>query len=65
MGVGPAYFVLADHFPEVCEPGTPLTYSDYKIWKVLPGQTFDLANRPTAGYYLRSVIDGQISANPY
>ena len=64
-GDGPAYFVLADHAPEVCLPRTPLTYPNYKIWKVLPGGTFDLHNRPTLGYYLRSVSNGVISADPY
>src|SRR5262245_20617076 len=28
MGDGPAYLVLADHFPERCEPKQPLSYSD-------------------------------------
>jgi cyanophycinase-like exopeptidase len=65
MGDGPAYFVLADHAPEVCQAGTPLTYSNFKIWKVLSGGTFNLQNRPTTGYYLRSVTNGVISANPY
>jgi cyanophycinase-like exopeptidase len=65
MGDGPAYFVLADHFPEVCEPRTPLTYSDYKIWKVPAGGTFDLANRPTTGFYLVSVTNGVLSGDPY
>jgi cyanophycinase-like exopeptidase len=65
MGAGPAYFVLADHLPEVCAPATPLTYSDFKIWKVPAGGTFDLADRPALGYYLRSVTDGVLSANPY
>jgi cyanophycinase len=65
MGDGPAYFILADHAPEVCLPGTPLTYSNYKIWKVNTGGTFDLRNRPTSGYYLRSVNNGVINANPY
>jgi cyanophycinase len=65
IGAGPAYFVLADHAPEVCQPGVPLTYSNYKIWKVLPGGTFDLRNRPTTGYYLRSVTNGVISSDPY
>ena len=37
MGDGPAYFVLGDHAPEVCQPGVPLTYSNYKIWKVTTG----------------------------
>ena len=65
IGDGPAYFILADHAPEVCQPGVPLTYSNYKIWKVLSGGTFDLKNRPTTGYYLRSVNNGVISSNPY
>src|SRR5262245_8642815 len=65
IGDGPAYFVLADHAPEVCQPGVPLTYSNYKIWKVPAGGTFDLGNRPATGYYLRSVTNGVISADPY
>jgi cyanophycinase-like exopeptidase len=65
VGDGPAYFIFADHAPEVCQPKTPLTYSNYKIWKVNAGGTFNLANRPTTGYYLRSVNNGVIDQNPY
>lgn len=65
VGDGPAYFVLADHAPEVCVAGTPLTYSNFKIWKVPSGGTFNLMNRPTGGYYLRSVTNGLLSADPY
>ncbi len=65
VGAGPAYFVLADHAPEVCRARTPLTYSNFKIWKVPTGGTFDLSNRPTTGFYLRSVTAGVINANPY
>jgi len=65
MGGGPAYFVLADHAPEVCQPGVPLTYSNFKIWRVPAGGTFDLRNRPQNGYYLRSVANGVIDADPY
>lgn len=65
MGDGPAYFVLGDHMPEVCQSGSPLTFSNYKIWKVPSGGTFDLRTRPTSGYYLRSVSNGVISSNPY
>ena len=65
MGDGPAYFVLADHFPEVCEPRTPLTYSNFKIWKVPAGGTFNLASRPTTGFYLISVTGGTLSGDPY
>ncbi|MEW6491169.1 MAG: Type 1 glutamine amidotransferase-like domain-containing protein [Cyanobacteriota bacterium] len=65
MGKGPAYFVLGDHMPEVCEPQTPLTFSNYKIWRVKSGDTFNLKNRPQTGYYLKSVTNGKIDSNPY
>ncbi len=65
LGNGAAYFVFADHAPEICQPNQPLTYSNFKIWKVLPNQTFDLQNRPTAGFYQISVSNGVLSANPY
>ncbi len=65
LGAGPAYFILADHPPEVCRPGVPLTYSDFKIWKVPAGGTFDLKHRPVDGYYMRSVNKGVVNADPY
>jgi cyanophycinase-like exopeptidase len=65
VGNGPAYFILADHAPQVCQPGQALTYSGFKIWKVPAGGTFDLRNRPANGYYLRSVNAGVIDADPY
>ena len=64
-GEGNAYFVLADHFPEVCQAKTPLTYSAYKMWRRSPGETFDLRNRPTTPDYTISVTDGVLSASPY
>ncbi|MEH2311213.1 MAG: Type 1 glutamine amidotransferase-like domain-containing protein [Nostoc sp.] len=65
MGRGAVYFVLGNHVPEVCQSRTPLTFSNYKIWKVRRGDTFNLKNRPTSGYYLRSVKRGRIDSNPY
>lgn len=65
VGEGPAYFILGDHGPEVCEPGQPLTYSNFKIWKAEKGRTFDLRRRPKAGYYTVSVDGGKLSRNPY
>lgn len=65
MGRGAAYFVLGDHPPEICKPGKPLTYYDYKIWRVPYGDTFNLRNLPTRGYYLRSVKRGRFSSDPY
>lgn len=65
MGAGPAYLILADHRPEVCAPGQPLTYSNYKLWKMASGQSFSLKERPKTGYYLVSVEKGKILSNPY
>jgi cyanophycinase len=65
IGAGAAYFVLADHVPEVCQPRTPLTYSNYKIWRVEAGRRFNLRSRPSSGYYLRSVDNGIITRDPY
>ncbi|MCI4063921.1 hypothetical protein MRQ36_15515 [Micromonospora sp. R77] len=60
-----AYVVLGDHQPEVAVAGQPLTYSNFKIWKLAGGQTYDFANRPTCGYYLKSVRAGVPDANLY
>jgi cyanophycinase len=65
LGAGAAYLVLADHPPEVCERGEPLTFSDYKIWRFERGESFDLSDRPSTGFYLRSVTRGELSADPY
>lgn len=65
MGRGAAYFVLGDHKPEVCQPQTPLSFNDYKIWKLRSGDTFDLNDRQKKGYYLRSVIKGRFNSDPY
>jgi cyanophycinase len=65
MGTGPAYLVLADHEPEDCAPGQPLTFSNYKIWKFEQGKTFSLKKRPKTGYYTVSVNKGVLSGNPY
>jgi cyanophycinase len=65
LGEGPVYVILADHGPEVCRAGQPLSYRDFKLWRLGPGQTFDFAHRPVSGFYLRSVINGVISADPY
>ncbi|WP_411104216.1 pre-peptidase C-terminal domain-containing protein [Streptomyces sp. cmx-4-9] len=60
-----AYVVLGDHQPEQASAGKPLTYSNYKIWHLAAGQTYDFKNRPTCGYYLRSVTNGVADANLY
>ncbi|MFJ6940508.1 pre-peptidase C-terminal domain-containing protein [Streptomyces sp. NPDC101132] len=60
-----SYVVLGDHQPEQAVARKPLTYTNYKIFKLAPGATFDFAHRPTCGYYLRSVIAGVPDANLY
>lgn len=60
-----AYVVHGDHQPERAVAGRPLTYTDYKIWRLSPGATFDFADRPVCGFYRRSVIDGVADANLY
>ena len=65
VGEGPAYFILGDHAPELCEPKRPLTYTDYKVWKLAPGDTFDLARRPKKGFKLVGVREGKPTDNLY
>jgi cyanophycinase len=65
FGAGPAYVVLGDHFPERALPGRPLTYCGFKIWRVPTGLSYDLRNRPTAGFYTVDVNDGVILRDPY
>ena len=63
-----AYFVLADHAisgTDKVAAKQPLSYANFKIWKVPAGGTFNLANRPSLGYYTISVSNGLLSANPY
>ncbi|MEU3726422.1 hypothetical protein [Streptomyces sp. NPDC031705] len=60
-----AYVVLGDHQPEKVAYGQPLTYSDFKIWRLTSGRTFDFKNRPTCGFYLKSVTNGVADSNLY
>ncbi|MEU3460750.1 pre-peptidase C-terminal domain-containing protein [Streptomyces sp. NPDC006733] len=60
-----AYVVLGDHTPERAVSGQSLTFSNYKIWRLTNGSTFDFANRPTCGYYLKSVTNGVPDSNLY
>jgi cyanophycinase len=63
---GSAYLILGDHQPEVCEPKTPISFSNYRIWRIRSGEEFALKNLPTTGYYQVSVKQGRLSSsNPY
>ncbi|WP_189719236.1 hypothetical protein [Streptomyces chryseus] len=59
------FVVLGDHRAERADPDRYLTYYDYKIWRLRPGQTYDFKNRPTCGYYLRSIVTGVADDNLY
>lgn len=65
FGEGPAYFVLADHFPHDVVPGRPLNYCGFKVWRVNSGLSYDLRNRPNVGFTSIDVRDGVILSNPY
>lgn len=59
-----AYMVLLDIVPTTCVAGSPLTASGFKVWKLLPGQTFNFATRPTTGFsYTLSVNAGVITSS--
>ena len=55
-----AYLVEADHKPEQCLPGRPLSYSGYRAWKFEPGTVFDLAHPDPGQAYSLSVVNGVI-----
>ncbi len=65
FGESNAYFITADHKPEVCKKGRPLSYSNFKIWKLSSGKSFNLGIRPKDGYYSVDVVNGKLSKNPY
>lgn len=60
-----AYVVVGDHAPELCVAKSPLSFSNYRIWRLPAGSTYNFASPPTTGYYTRSVVGGVISADPY
>jgi hypothetical protein len=35
------------------------------VWRLSPGDTFDLSDWPTDGYTVVDVVDGVLSADPY
>jgi len=66
MGSRNVYVVRLDRAPELCQPGAPLTCSGFKVWQLGPGQTFNLANRPSnCGYYTASVTAGVLGGDYY
>ncbi|MGV3526245.1 MAG: cyanophycinase [Candidatus Sericytochromatia bacterium] len=64
-GRNPVYLVEANHAPESVLPNQPLTYANFRLWRFVPGQRFDLHRRDLPGMYLISVREGRLSENPY
>jgi cyanophycinase-like exopeptidase len=59
------YFLRTPGPPEVCEPGTPLTYTNIAVYRIGPGGTFDLVRwRGTHGIaYTLSAVGGVLSSS--
>jgi cyanophycinase len=59
------YFLRTPGPPEVCEPETPLTYTNIEVYRIGPGGTFDLQRwRGTRGIaYTLSAVEGVLSSS--
>jgi cyanophycinase len=59
------YFLRTPGPPEVCEPGTPLTYRDIAVYRIGPGGAFDLDTwHGTGGIaYTLSAEDGVLTSS--
>jgi cyanophycinase len=63
MGKGPAYFVRADHVPELCERRRPLTFTKCKLWRIPAGRTFDFKSQPTSGFAVVGARAGKLEGD--
>ncbi len=59
------YLVNATQRAQQIQPGQPLSYANFQLWRLSAGQSFDLKQRNQPGSYPISVHNGQLSANPY
>jgi cyanophycinase len=59
------YFLTTPGPPEICEPGIPLTYRNVAVYRIGPGNSFDLTRwRGTGGIsYTLSVEAGALSSS--
>jgi cyanophycinase-like exopeptidase len=64
VGTGTAYFLQARGPADVCQPKTPLTYTDIDVYRMSPGATFDLArwSGRNGTAYTVSAIGGVLSS---
>ncbi len=64
MGEGSVYFILGNHLPEQCEPQTPLTFKNYKVWRKQQGEPFNLKDKQIADNQLISIQQGRLRYHP-
>jgi cyanophycinase len=59
------YFLSTPGPPEVCQPGTPLTYRDVSVYRIGPGGGFDVDRwRGTGGIaYTLTVVEGVLTSS--
>ncbi|MGB9835932.1 MAG: cyanophycinase [Candidatus Saccharicenans sp.] len=65
VGAGAAYFLLANHMPEMCFPSTPLTFTIIPVYKMRAGDSFNFLSWQGSGgqsYYI-SVVSGILSSS--
>ncbi|MEO8661816.1 MAG: cyanophycinase [Bryobacteraceae bacterium] len=64
VGKGAVYFVQAPGKPEVCRPGTPLTYLNLSVYKIRQGAAFNVRTWSGTGgtAYSLSVQEGVVSS---
>jgi cyanophycinase len=68
VGVGTAYTCSATHMPEVCEPKTPLTFSNLECMRLdaMKRDTYSFATISGSGVkYNNSISDGILSPDQY
>ena len=63
-GTGAVYFLRTTGRPEVCKPGTPLTFRNLSVYRVRAGGTFNVSNWTGAGGlgYTLSAISGVVES---
>ena len=64
-GSGTAYFISTPGQPEVCQPGTPLTYLNLQVYRISEGGTFDIRTWTGTGgtAYTVSATEGVMSSS--
>ena len=64
VGTSTVYFMQAPGAPQVCQPGTPLTYQNIAVYRIDAGNTFNLSTWKGKGgtTYTVSAIAGVLSS---